>query len=282
MFRAADATRVDGAVLRRGAHVELLALAPHLYRPLHEALAVPEVADTWRPRGRLVPSYEWERFLLDGLHVGAVIRSASSHELVGLVELRDLQPVDQHAYLDAAAVPAHQGSGLVAEAVALFLDEAFARGGLWKVYVLLGDDSRAATASALGDLLTVEAVLRGHVVLRGRRQDVTVASITADEFRDRLADRPDLAALAPSGWRTVPSPPAGPGRPLAEVLARLVGPGAGDLGPDTPLRSAPADSLAALELLAAVEDAAGRPVPDDLLSTVDTVGELVGWVEALR
>jgi acyl carrier protein len=274
--------RVDGTVLRRGAHVELLALVPHLYRPLHEALCVPEVADTWRPRGRLVPSYEWERFLLDGLHLGAVVRSASTHELVGLVELRDLQPIDRHAYLDAAAVRGHQGSGLLAEGVVLFLDEVFARGEAWKVYLLLGEGSRERVGSALGDLLTVEAVLRGHVVLQGRRQDVTVASVTADEYGERLARRPDLAALSPSGWRTVAAPAGGAGRPLVAVLADLSGRDPADVAPDAPLRALAVDSLAALELLVAVEAAAGRPVPDDLLGTVDTVGELLGWVEALR
>jgi acyl carrier protein/RimJ/RimL family protein N-acetyltransferase len=267
--------------------VELLALAPHLFRPLHEALSVPEVADTWRPRGRLVPSYEWERFLLDGLHLGAVVRTVDGHELVGLVELRDLQPTDQHAYLDVAAVPAQVGSGRVVEAVALLLDEAFARGGLWKVYLLLSEDSRERTASGLGDLLTVEAVLRGHVALQGRRQDVTVASITADELAERLARRPHLAGLAPA-WRTAPSLPGpaslpgGCDRPLVDVIAEVTGREVGDLSPATPLRPAAADSLAALELLVAVESAAGRPVPDGLLASVDTVGELLGWVEALR
>lgn len=286
MIPVADRT-VEGTVLRRGAHVELVALGPHLYRPLHEALAVPEVADTWRPRGRLVPSYEWERFLLDGLHLGAAVRSVDTGGLVGLVELRDHQPADQHAYLDVAVVPGHAGSGVVVEAVALLLDEAFARGNLWKVYALLSEDSLARVASGVGDLLTVEAVLRGHVVLRGRRQDVTVASITADELRERLSHRPDVARLA-DGWKT--AGPAGrtdddgraAGRTLHDVLAQVTGRGAGDLTPGTPLRRAVPDSLAAFELLVAVEEAVGRPVPDDLLAGMDTVGDLLGWVEALR
>lgn len=268
-------------MLRHGAHVDLLALAPHLYQPLHRALAVPEVADTWRPRGRLVPSYEWERFLLDGLHLGAVVRTAVDHRLVGLVELRDLQPTDQHAYLDVAAVPEYIGSGLVVEGVAQLLDEAFARGGLHKVYALLSEDSRARTESALDGLLTEEAVLRGHVVLQGRRQDVTVASITHDEFRQRLGERPDLARCSPT-WRMAALPIAGVDRSLTDILGEVTGRPAGEVTADTPLRGAELDSMLALELLVAVEAAAGREMPEDLLASVDTVGELLGWVEALR
>lgn len=67
---------------------------------------------------------------------------------------RDVDPVD--GYVSAASSP-YLGSGLMVEAVALFVDEAFGRSQLRKVYMLLSERSRRAAASTLLDVLDVLA-----------------------------------------------------------------------------------------------------------------------------
>lgn len=277
------ASRVEGTVLRRGEHVELLALSPDLYEPLYRALMVPEVANTWRPRGQYVPLAGWERFLSEGMEFAAVARNPETHELIGLVELRDVEHTDGYGYVSAAASADAVGSGLIVEAVTIFIDEAFARSQLYKVYLLLSESSRAALQGTLAEMLDVEGVLRGHVMLLGQRQDVTVASITRERFAQRVSQIPLLRSLArDAGWRLAPD--AGPqgGRAVRDVLAGVADACGVAFDSTTKLADLATDSLAVLELLTAVEDEIGREVTHDFILSMGTVDDLLRWVESAR
>jgi acyl carrier protein len=269
-------TPVRGDVVHRGRHVELVALSAALYPVLHAELLRPGVVETWRTRGRYVPANEFDAFLGTGLHHALVARRPDG-ELVGLVESRDFEPIDGYCFVSAAEAVDHQGSGLIVEAVALFLDVLFSSFPVAKAYFLLSEDARLRIRSALGTLITEEAVLGGHVRLNGRRQDVTVGSVRRDEFEARLAVHP-LARQA--DWRMVPPARRVPADALDRLAATLGRP-LEALAPDARLTDVGLDSLGMLEVRIALEEAAGRALPDDLLAETETVGDLLGWVRSL-
>lgn len=268
---------VGGSVLARTRHLELLALGPSQYAALHEALVRPSVAQYWRSRGSYVPLREWERFLTEGLHYGAVVRSVPTGALVGLVELRDYEPVDQHAYLSAAASEPHLGSGLMAEACLVALDEVFARFPLRKVYVLTTPASEAALGEVFNTVFRREGVLADHVCINGDWLDVTVGSINRDGLIDILR-RSGMDSLAPEdGWRlTAPSD----GRTMPNILDQILPPDLRGAASSTPISDVVTDSMEALVLLIRLEDALGRPVPDELFASIETVGDLLGWMSS--
>jgi acyl carrier protein len=271
---------VDGDVVAEGRHVELVALSASHYPLLHAELLRPGVVETWRSRGRYIPIGEFDRFLGNGLYHGVLARRTDDHGLVGYLEARDFEPVDLHCYVSVAATVDFRGTGLIVEATALFLDVLFAGFPPRKAYLLLSDDARATLRSGLGTLLDEEAVLRGHVVLNGRVQDVTVASITREDLPRRLACHP-LARQA--RWRLLdvgsgsfPSPADGLAR-----LAALAGCPVEELDRELRVADLGLDSLDVLELRLAMEEAAGRVLPDALVAEVRTVGDVVGWLDAL-
>jgi acyl carrier protein/RimJ/RimL family protein N-acetyltransferase len=273
---------IHGQVLREGEHVELLHLGPDLYEALYQGLTDPAVASTWRPRGQYIPVAGWEQFLVERMAFSAVVRSRETGSLVGFVELRDVEPTDGYGYVSAAACAGYLGSGLMVEAVTLFIDEALSRSALHKVYFLLSEHSRSALAGTLDELLEVEGVLRGHVVILGERQDVTLASISRSQFLDRLRESPLVRRLTPTGgWRLLPGVDDGPPTTsLEDIFLRVAGVPLPSVDPATELATLGLDSLAQLELVLALEDAMGHTAPEDLVSSMRTVGDLLGWRES--
>lgn len=106
---------------------------------------------------------------------------------------RDVDPVD--GYVSAASSP-YLGSGLMVEAVALFVDEAFGR-----VPAPQGVHAAFRAISPSGGVHPARRarVLRGHVVLLGERQDVTVVSMSRSTFGEQIARSPGLARVAGPG-----------------------------------------------------------------------------------
>jgi RimJ/RimL family protein N-acetyltransferase len=189
--------------VRQGRHVSLFGLHPSLYGPLHAELTVPEVTQAWRSRGRFVPSYELERFLTQGIHRSAVaaLRTDPRH-ILGLLELLDYQPLERRGEISIATTLKFQGSGLMLEAAALFLDDCFASLRLEKIYSHLAEDSHVRLSSAFTEALSVEGTLRDYLFVGGRLQDVTIASLTRAQFALLVGD-PALAGYSENGWRVL-------------------------------------------------------------------------------
>ena len=203
----------NGSVLRQGGHVDLLALSPDLYPALYAVLTVPDDGEARRPHGRYVATASWERVVADGMSFCAAAHARTTGELLGLIDLRSVEPADDHGYVWAAARTACIGSGLMAEAVILFIDEAFARYELDEVHVVLSEDSRLVLAGTLRDVLQSEGVLKGHPFPKGPPQDVIYASVTRDQFVKHAASNPLMRRIAgDGGFRVRGSRRTSPGR----------------------------------------------------------------------
>ena len=205
---------------------------------------------------------------------------------MGYVELRDHDTRDRVAYLSATASAAFVGSGLIVEAIVLAIDEAFADLDLVKVGFVLSESSMAAIgADRLGELLAIEGVLRSHTHLDGRRQDVTIAAIHRAAFSELVQSTSWLAALSETPWRSVTLSAASPAAPDAtdimtlDRLGDLLGVATGGLTLDAPLRVEQLDSLTRIELVAEIEASRGHAIAPELLASITTAGEYLGWFE---
>ncbi len=251
-----------------------------MYQVLHESLMHPAVLEAWRPRGRYVPVHEWERFLTSGLHYGAAVRTTDGSELVGLVELRDYDPTDQYGYLSAAAAPGFIGSGLMIEACSLFLDEVFSRFALRKVYVLTTDLSTPALGAGFLSIFETEGMLKEHVFINGAHRDVRIASVSRAGFCELLSSRRAASLLPPGEWQMIGTeePNETPDVTVEPLLAAYALAEGVDFGSATYLADIIHDSLAQFEFLVTLEEQLGRRVPDDLFASLETVGDVLGWL----
>lgn len=166
---------------------------------MHDALSSPAVAATWRSRGRVLSTHNFERFLTEGLEYGAVGVSVVSGELLAWLEMREYDARDRVATLGVAACGPSIGSGLAIEASLLFVDECFWQFELRKLYALLSDDAERALGVGLLEAFAArEGRMLDHVFLNGRYQDVSIWAMDAASLRTALRST-DLDGLARDG-----------------------------------------------------------------------------------
>jgi RimJ/RimL family protein N-acetyltransferase len=146
------------------------------------ALAVePETGFRWRYRGA-PPSVD--RFIAElwsQVLVHYVVRRADTDEPAGYVVAYGADLGRGHAYLGAVFGPEHTGTGMVAEATAMFVRYLFHTFPLRKVYLEVPGFNWPQIASAAGILFEVEGVLREHDYYGGRHWDKYICAI----YRDR-------------------------------------------------------------------------------------------------
>lgn len=197
---------VASTTIRAGRHLRLVQTTPEHYPTLYRELSCVDGATAWRSRGRIASPAEFEKLLWHDVAFSCVaIQTAATGgdgPLVGLVELFGLDEPNGHAQLSVAAFEGFTTSGLVVEAVALFLDEVFWRFNLRKVYAMLSDSSMAECGSMLDRFFDLEGRLAGHVFIKGRYEDIHITSMTRETFaRLTTVDHP-LADCSEQPWRT--------------------------------------------------------------------------------
>ncbi|GGQ84789.1 GNAT family N-acetyltransferase [Couchioplanes azureus] len=140
----------------------------------------PETCFRWRYRGA-PPSLErfagdlWKQVL-----VQYVARRAVDGEPVGHVISYGADPSMRYAYLGAAFQPRYVGTGLAANAVAVFARHLFHTFPLHKIYMEIPGFNWPQVRSGEGRLFQVEGVLRGHDYYAGRHWDQYVCAIYPD------------------------------------------------------------------------------------------------------
>lgn len=274
----------SSTVVRTCRHVTLCSVTPADYQDIHAALNDPTVALTWRTRGASVGVADLERAIFEGATLTLIAKSFDG-DPCGVVQLLDIDPVDRVADLAVLAFPTSVGTGLIAEAAAVFIDECFHRFNIRKVYASLSQGSSDALGS-IDSLFTLEGKLRSHVWLDGGFKDVTVYGVLVEEFARNVARSNFWKPMSSDGWRVFDRfPPDDAPEPgdLSEDLTVLLGAPLASLDPAANLvDDLDLDSLDLLELRGIIEEAVGHPIVDDAFASVQAVGDVIGLLEAFR
>jgi RimJ/RimL family protein N-acetyltransferase len=144
---------------------------------LYQLAAQSETSFRWRYRGA-PPAFD--RFVNDlwqQVMVQFVVRGTAKNAPAGHVVVYGADPSLHHAYLGAAFLPAHVGSGLAAQIVALAVRYLFHTFPLRKVYLEVPGFNYDQIRSGEGRLFTVEGRLRDHAFYAGQYWDQYLCAI---------------------------------------------------------------------------------------------------------
>lgn len=137
----------------------------------------PEVSYRWRYRGNPPPPERFAADLWGRVLVQLVARTSAGGEPAGLLVAYDADLAHGHARLGAVFAPEHAGTGLPANASALFVRYLFHTFPLRKLYLEIPGFNWDQLRSGAGRLFTVEGVLRAHDYYAGRYWDKHLCAI---------------------------------------------------------------------------------------------------------
>ncbi len=162
---------------RSGRFFRLTTLTPPLIDFLYELAVSPEVGFRWRYRGA-VPDFEkFERDLWAGILAQFVVESVETGQPVGNVICYNPDLGLGTAYIGAAMLPSHLGSGLAIEPVKTFMNYVFDVWPMRKLYLEVPDFNFTQFASAQSENFRVEGRLRDHDYYQGRHWDRVIIAV---------------------------------------------------------------------------------------------------------
>lgn len=165
-----------------GPNVTLHPVTPADEGWLFELCTHPDHLVSYRLRG-LTPSAEnFHRFLWDRSLAQFVVRSRQGIP-IGLVSSFEPDFRNRYAYVAAVSDPALEGSGLIAEGMALLVTYLFAEFDLRKVYAESLAGNYAQYCSGEHRLFDVEGRMVGHEYVHGRYEDFLVLAVHRDHWR---------------------------------------------------------------------------------------------------
>lgn len=167
--------------------VELLPVLPDFLDALYALETAADVVDTWRLRGTVPPPAGYEASLWKGVADQRVIISRSRGELVGLVQLYNVDPWLRHGWFSVIVDPAARGTGVGIEALMLFVEHCFTHWGLRQLLATVLEENYARFRSGPGRNFEHAGVLRERVLLRGEPHDVHVLWLTPETFSRQSA-----------------------------------------------------------------------------------------------
>lgn len=130
--------------------------------------AAPETSFRWRFRGAPPSLERFTESMWSQILVQYVARRTSDGEPVGHVVAYSADPVARYAYVGAVFIPPLTGTGIAANAVALFVRYLFHTFPFAKLYLEIPGYNWPQMASGEGTLFTVEGVLRDHFQYAGQ------------------------------------------------------------------------------------------------------------------
>lgn len=154
--------------------------AEHLF-DLHQIVSDPDVGRYWETRGEPVSVHDFSELVYAQLDLQSVVLGLRTGSVVGMCALTDVQPQDGHATVSLFLDRPSWGTTRAAEVIVGFASLVFSRTPIEKLYFPAHEDvvDRAGRASRY---LATEGVLKGHVLIGGRRGDMHVLSLTRQEF----------------------------------------------------------------------------------------------------
>jgi len=195
----------------------------------------------WRYRGRTPSPEVVMADLWRGVFAQFVVTDRGTLRPVGIVGLYNVATEAGRAHAFAVAEPG--ASSLVVEGFGLLCSWGFSQFDLQRIFIE-APEFNVATFASLGDTAVVEGRLRNYEFWQGRYWDLFIMSLSAEAFAERFG--PVLEARR----RDAPTPTGSGADSFVALVAELW----------------PLDSLGAVEALCALEELAGRPLPNDILA----------------
>jgi RimJ/RimL family protein N-acetyltransferase len=228
---------------------------------LYELLTC-EAGARWRYRGRTPSPAEFAADLWRGVHTQFVACAADGGRPVGLVGIYNLNQGAGHCHL--FAVGGEGGAPLVAEAAGLLVTWAFDHLDVRKIWIEAPEFNLAQFAG-LTSIAAVEGRLEDFDFWRGRYWDLFILSVVRqrwdESMRPLVERRRPLAARGDPGAAGVLDPAHH--QALEVLLGELL----------------PLDSLGAIELLTALEEAAGTELGYEVVVDLpDGIDEAMGCI----
>lgn len=142
----------------------------------------------WRHGARTPTDDEIVGSLGRGVHAQFLVWRRDPALRIGLVNLYNADPVNQHAYLGILSTPDVVRQGLALEAALLMLRYGFAHFAFRKIYAEVNAGNLGQFSSGIGRLLHEEGRLRDHLFYNDRYWDLVTLAVYREEFyaqRDR-------------------------------------------------------------------------------------------------
>jgi RimJ/RimL family protein N-acetyltransferase/aryl carrier-like protein len=144
----------------------------------------PDTSYRWRYRGAPPSIERFAENLWKQVTVQFVARRTADRHPVGHLVAFASDPGTLHAHVGAVFIPEYTGTGLAAQAVAMFVRYLFRTFPFRKLYMDIPGFNWPQVSSGEGRLFQVEGILRGHNYYAGRYWDEYVCAIYADQFRE--------------------------------------------------------------------------------------------------
>ena len=160
--------------LTRARHVRLRVIMDQDSRFLYELMTAPSSGGRVRfagatPSPEKIASSLWESVLAQ-----FIVEGIDSGQPLGLIAVTSPNFRDGFAYISAIGSPEVQGSGLIAEGLALGFRYAFNAWPFRKIYMESTEESYRGFKSGLDRFFVEEGRLRGHFFWNGRYTDLVI------------------------------------------------------------------------------------------------------------
>ncbi len=158
-------------------------VTPDDYIRLYQIESDPTTAMTWRYRGQMPPITEYEPALWKQTQQIMVVEGRTTGQVVGYLQLHDLDLRAGHAWFSLYSGPEHRGSGLVMEGLMAYCEWAF---GNWPIRWLYAHSFAHNVVNFEHGMRRGEAVrlgvLRERVLVNDELTDVHVIGIERENW----------------------------------------------------------------------------------------------------
>jgi RimJ/RimL family protein N-acetyltransferase/acyl carrier protein len=142
----------------------------------------------WRFRGRTPARDEYMRIMWQGSQSQFIVTERSQQKRIGL--LQSIRPsVDGYVYITVLTAPEYMGSGLMFEALGLFVTYLFTNWDYHHVYAEVPEYSYKTFRSGEGELFEVRGHFEDHDFAMGRRWDMFVVGVAREMWMAKVAPR---------------------------------------------------------------------------------------------
>jgi len=163
---------------------------PADYLQLYTIESDPTTAMTWRYRGNLPDISEYEPALWQQTQQIMVVQSRATGEVLGYVQLHDIDLRAGHGWFSLYAGPEHRGSGIVMEGAMAFCEWVFTNWPIRWLYAHSFEHNVHAFESAVRRGITERlGVLHERMMVDGELTDVHVIGMRRDNWMDSAMRR---------------------------------------------------------------------------------------------
>jgi RimJ/RimL family protein N-acetyltransferase/acyl carrier protein len=257
-----------------GRRVGLRGIDPTDYDFLYHLATDPERSWRWRFRGATPSPERFVQELYGGVLTQFIAEALDTREPLGHLVAYDARIDDGTCHFAILGTPRAESTGLLIEATILFLGYLFDTSSFRKLYAEIPAFTMPAIASSVS-FLTEEGRLREYAYYGGRYWDTHILAVSRDEWAEVASRAQRFLRRGAVGDRTGCPPDF---ESFVDAVGQHIDADLSHLTPRTALADAGFDSIVALEIDEWLAVELGVELPEDLIATIDSVGELYDWV----